>query len=175
MSCAPRTCLLRSSSCNASTSGSARCSANCGQRATGAASRRSSGPSSTARRRHRSASAKRPGEPANLTRASGNVPGVPVRPALREVDLDAFFRPRSVAVIGASDTHATPTAAMTRKIKAWAEHFGATIHPVNPNRAEVYGIACRASVDEIDDDIDLAVILTGNAVEAFESVLDKKP
>jgi acyl-CoA synthetase (NDP forming) len=100
---------------------------------------------------------------------------VPARPALRELDLDAFFHPRSVAVIGASDTRATPTAAMTRKIKDWAEHFGATIRPVNPNRSEVYGLACHASLDDVDDEIDLAVILTGNAVEAFESILDKKP
>src|SRR5262249_49615177 len=64
---------------------------------------------------------------------------------------------------------------MTRKIKDWAEHFGATIHPVNPNRDEVYGLPCHSSVDAIEDDIDLAVILTGNAVQAFESVLDKKP
>jgi acyl-CoA synthetase (NDP forming) len=100
---------------------------------------------------------------------------VAVRPALREVDLDSFFRPRSVAVIGASDTRATPTAAMTRKIKGWAEDFGAAIHPVNPNRDEVFGIPCVASIDDVAGDVDLAVILTGNAVEAFESVLEKKP
>ncbi len=98
-----------------------------------------------------------------------------VRPALRELDLDSFFRPRSVAVIGASDTRATPTAAMTRKIKGWAEQFGAVIHPVNPNRGEVFGIRCVPSIDDVDGDIDLAVILTGHAVDAFESVLDKKP
>jgi acyl-CoA synthetase (NDP forming) len=97
------------------------------------------------------------------------------RPALRNQDLDTFFRPRSVAVLGASDTPGKPTSAMTRKIKQWAEHFGATIHPVNPNRDEVYGLPCQASIDEVEGDIDLAVILTGNAVEAFESVLDKKP
>ena len=64
---------------------------------------------------------------------------------------------------------------MTRKIKQWADHFGASIHPVNPNRDEVYGLPCHASIDDVDGDIDLAVILTGNAIEAFESMLDKKP
>jgi acetate---CoA ligase (ADP-forming) len=94
---------------------------------------------------------------------------------LRDLDLDTFFRPRSVAVLGASDAPGKPTAAMTRKIKQWADHFGATIHAVNPNRAEVYGLRCYGSIDDVDDDIDLAVILTGNATSGFESILDKKP
>ncbi|HEY2812326.1 MAG TPA: acetate--CoA ligase family protein, partial [Acidimicrobiales bacterium] len=108
-----------------------------------------------------------------LAGARSDVTGRPI--ALRELDLDTFFRPRSVAVVGASDKQATPNAAMTRKIKAWAEQFGATIHPVNPNRDEVFGLPCLSSIDEVPGDIDLAVILTGNAIDAFESVLDKKP
>src|SRR5436190_1189748 len=56
-------------------------------------------------------------------------------------DLDTFFRPRSVAVLGASDTPNKPTSAMTRKIRAWSEQFGATFHPVNPNRDSVDGLA----------------------------------
>jgi acyl-CoA synthetase (NDP forming) len=100
---------------------------------------------------------------------------VPARPALRELDLDTFFRPGSVAVIGASDAPGKPTSAMTRKIMHWADHFGATIHAVNPNRETVYGLACYPSIDDIDGDVDLAVILTGNAIEGFESILEKKP
>jgi acyl-CoA synthetase (NDP forming) len=100
---------------------------------------------------------------------------VPARSALRELDLDNFFHPASVAVIGASDAPGKPTSAMTRKIMHWADHFGATIHPVNPNRDTVYGLACHASIDDIDGAVDLAVILTGNAIAGFESVLDKKP
>ena len=53
---------------------------------------------------------------------------------MRALDLDTFFRPRSVAVLGASDTPNKPTSAMTRKIRAWSEQFGAAFHPVNPNR-----------------------------------------
>jgi acyl-CoA synthetase (NDP forming) len=95
--------------------------------------------------------------------------------ALRAIDLDTFFRPRSVVVLGASDTPNKPTSAMTRKIRAWSEQSGATFHPVNPNRETVDGLACYQSIDEVPGEIDLAVILTGNAIEAFESVLDKKP
>jgi len=37
--------------------------------------------------------------------------------ALRDVDLDTFFRPRTVAVIGASDTPRRPATAMWRKLR----------------------------------------------------------
>src|SRR5213078_5190168 len=98
------------------------------------------------------------------TRSPGSRLDVTGRPvALRELDLDTFFRPRSVAVLGASDTEGAPSAALTRKIKAWGEHFGATIHPVNPNRESVFGVHCAASIADVEGDIDLAVILTGNA------------
>src|SRR3954469_24661706 len=90
-------------------------------------------------------------------------------------DLDSFFHPRSVAVLGASDTPNKPTSAMTRKIRAWSEQFGAAFHPVNPNRESVDGVPCHQSIDDVPGEVDLAVILTGNAIEAFESVLDKKP
>jgi acyl-CoA synthetase (NDP forming) len=89
--------------------------------------------------------------------------------------LDTFFRPRTVAVLGASDTPNKPTAAMTRKIRAWSEQFGAEFHPVNPNRDSVDGVPCFRSIDEVPGDIDLAVILTGNAIESFEAVVEKKP
>ena len=95
--------------------------------------------------------------------------------ALRDLDLDRFFRPRSLAIIGASDTTGKPTAAMTRKIRAWSEQFGAAFYPVNPNRASVDGVPCYASIADVPEDVDVAVILTGDATLAFEAVLDKKP
>lgn len=102
-----------------------------------------------------------------------DVSGRPV--ALRELDLDTFFRPDTIAVIGASDTPARPNTAMWRKIRAWGEQAGATVHPVNPNRDTVDDVACHRSITEIPGDIDLAVILVGDAVEMFENVLEKKP
>ena len=95
--------------------------------------------------------------------------------ALRAIDLDTFFRPRSVVVLGASDTPNKPTSAMTRKIRAWSDQFGAAFHPVNPNRETVDGIPCFQSIGDVPGEVDLAIILTGNAVDAFESVLVKKP
>ena len=102
-----------------------------------------------------------------------DVTGRPV--ALRDLDLETFFRPRSVAVLGATDTTGKPTAAMTRKIRAWAEAAGADFFPVNPNRDTVDGVPCFDTMGDVPDDLDLAVILTSNAVASFESVLEKKP
>ncbi|MEY2456726.1 MAG: hypothetical protein QOK06_1820 [Acidimicrobiaceae bacterium] len=102
-----------------------------------------------------------------------DVTGRPV--ALRDLDLGTFFRPRSVAVLGASDSAGKPTAAMTRKIRAWADAAGADFYPVNPNRDAVDGLPCFDTMAEVPGDVDLAVILTSNAIESFEVVLEKKP
>lgn len=93
---------------------------------------------------------------------------------LRDVDLDRFLHPRAVAVIGASDTARKPNTAMTRKIKAWADHHGATFYPVHPKYETVAGVRCYPTVFEVPGDIDLAVILTGKAVDTFEEVLQRK-
>ena len=102
-----------------------------------------------------------------------DVTGRPTR--LREVDLAGFFSPRTVAVIGASDDPKRPNAAMTRKITEWAEESGATVYPVNPNREEIDGRPCLRSVLDVPGDLDMAVILVGDAVAAFEEALAKKP
>ena len=93
---------------------------------------------------------------------------------LRDVDLDTFFRPKRVMVIGASDNR-RPNDAMWRKIRTWGEKFGAEVIPVNPNRDEVDGVPCNKSVMDVEGEIDLAVILVGSAVDMFETVMEKKP
>ena len=101
-----------------------------------------------------------------------DVTGRPI--ALRSIDLDVFFRPRTVAVIGASDTPGRPNTAMTRRVRAWSEAAGAAFHPVNRNRTEVDGLPCLPSLADVPGDIDLAVILTGDAVRALEGAIEKK-
>ena len=101
-----------------------------------------------------------------------DVTGRPVAP--RTLDLDTFFRPRTVAVIGASDTPRRPTTAMYEKISAWAEAAGARVFPVNPNRDEIDGVTCHRSVLDVPADVDLAVILVGDALPALEETIEKK-
>ena len=99
--------------------------------------------------------------------------GRPTR--LRDVDLDTFFRPRSVAVIGASDSPRRPATNMWRKLRAWADAFGATVTPVNPKRTELDGLVCVPTIHDVPGGpVDLAVILVGDAVAAFEEVAAAK-
>jgi len=83
------------------------------------------------------------------------------RTALRSIDLDTFFRPRRVAVVGASDSNARPNTALTQKITVWAEERGATVHFVNPNRPVVAGRPCAKALTDIEEQLDLVAILVG--------------
>jgi acyl-CoA synthetase (NDP forming) len=94
--------------------------------------------------------------------------------ALRDVDLDAFLHPKTIAVIGASEQSAKPNTAMTRKFSAWAARNGATFYPVHPKYETVLGHRVYPSLAEVPGDIDLAIILTGRAVDTFEEVLERK-
>jgi acyl-CoA synthetase (NDP forming) len=82
--------------------------------------------------------------------------------ALRNIDLDTFFRPRRVAVVGASDSNARTNTALTQKITTWAEERGATVHYVNPNREVVAGRPCVKALADIDEPLDLVAILVGD-------------
>jgi acetate---CoA ligase (ADP-forming) len=80
---------------------------------------------------------------------------------LREVDLDRFFHPRTVAVIGASDTEGSPSAMNYRMLRSWLDPRGVTVYPVNPNRDRVLGEQCFGSVLDVPGDLDVAIILVG--------------
>ena len=97
-----------------------------------------------------------------------DVTGRPTR--LREVDLDRFFSPSSIVVIGASDTEGAPNTAIWRTLTAHAERVGAAIHPVNPRLTELDGFVCHPSIAEVPGPVDLAVILVRDAVGAFRDV-----
>ncbi|GLV90179.1 MULTISPECIES: acetate--CoA ligase family protein [Streptomyces] len=89
-------------------------------------------------------------------------------------DLDRFFRPESVAVIGASDAEGRPNTGITRRLIAWAERVGARIHPVHPTRPTVFGLACHASVADLPEQVDLAVLLVSDPLPVIEELADTK-
>ncbi|MFD9103211.1 acetate--CoA ligase family protein [Streptomyces virginiae] len=89
-------------------------------------------------------------------------------------DLDRFFRPESVAVIGASDAEGRPNTGITRQLIAWAERVGARIHPVHPTRPTVFGLACHASVADLPEQVDLAVLLVSDPLPVIEELADTK-
>ncbi len=71
--------------------------------------------------------------------------------------LESFFEPASVAVIGASRT---PGKVGYDVVKNLLEaSFGGPIYPVNPKAEEVQGLPCAPSVDRIEGDVELAVIV----------------
>lgn len=89
-------------------------------------------------------------------------------------DLDRFFRPESVAVIGASDAEGRPNTGITRQLIAWAERVGARLHPVHPTRTTVFGLACHASVADLPEQVDLAVLLVADPLPVIEELAETK-
>jgi acyl-CoA synthetase (NDP forming) len=89
-------------------------------------------------------------------------------------DLDRFFRPRSVAVIGASDAEGRPSTGITRQLVDWAERVGARLHPVHPSRPSVFGIPCSTSVAGLPEQVDLAVVLVGDPLPVIEELAEAK-
>jgi acyl-CoA synthetase (NDP forming) len=85
-------------------------------------------------------------------------------------DLDRFFRPRSVAVVGASDAEGRPNTGITRQLIAWAERVGARLHPVHPRRQTVFGHDCFPSVTEVPEPVDLAVLLVADPLPVIEEL-----
>ncbi|MEU6604900.1 acetate--CoA ligase family protein [Streptomyces shenzhenensis] len=97
------------------------------------------------------------------------------RPLYTDVpDLDRFFRPRSVAVVGASDTEGRPNTGVTRQLLSWAERVGARVHPVHPTRPAVFGLPCAASVADLPEPVDLAVLLVADPLPLVAELADAK-
>lgn len=72
--------------------------------------------------------------------------------------LDCFFKPRSVAVIGASERPAS--VGRTLLWNLISSPFGGTVYPVNPHHERVLGIRTLKSVLDAPEPIDLALIIT---------------
>ncbi|MCC7349078.1 MAG: bifunctional acetate--CoA ligase family protein/GNAT family N-acetyltransferase [Phycisphaerales bacterium] len=79
---------------------------------------------------------------------------------LREVrqPLEAFFSPRNVALIGATETPGSVGRTLLWNLVS--NPFGGTIFPVNPKRPSVLGIKAYPDISAIPDKVDLAVIVT---------------
>ncbi|WP_158292144.1 acetate--CoA ligase family protein [Paracraurococcus ruber] len=88
--------------------------------------------------------------------------------------LDPLFRPRSVAVIGASTDPAKiggrPVAYLLRA------GYAGRILPVNPNAPEVQGLPAFASLDAVPGEVDLAVVTVPAAAvpAAIEACIRKR-
>jgi len=76
----------------------------------------------------------------------------------RQPGLDAFFEPKSVAVIGATET--PNSVGRTLLWNLVTNPFGGTVFPVNPKRPSVLGIKAYPNIGAVPAEVDLAVIVT---------------
>ncbi|GGN14636.1 acetate--CoA ligase family protein [Streptomyces fuscichromogenes] len=117
----------------------------------------------------------RPGPAVHGRAADADELDVSGRPLYADVpDLDRFFRPESVAVIGASDTEGRPNTGITRQLLDWAGRVGARVHPVHPTRPSVFGISCVPSVADLPEQVDLAVLLVADPLPVIEELAEAK-
>jgi acetyltransferase len=76
----------------------------------------------------------------------------------RNLPLDVFFSPKTVAVIGATET--PNSVGRTVLWNLVTSPFGGTVYPVNPKRPSVLGVKAYQSISDIPEQVDLAVIVT---------------
>ena len=72
--------------------------------------------------------------------------------------LDPFFSPRTVALVGASETEGSVGRTILSNLIS--SPFGGTVFPVNPRRSSVLGVPAYPSIKDVPAKIDLAIIAT---------------
>ena len=82
-------------------------------------------------------------------------------------DIGRLLDPRSVAVVGATETEGKPGEIVFRMLMA----SGRVLYPVNPGRPEIFGQKAFARVEDLPPEIDMAIITVAAraAVEAAEA------
>src|ERR1017187_1990471 len=71
--------------------------------------------------------------------------------------LDVFFSPKTVAVIGATETPGSVGRTLLWNLVT--SPFGGTVYPVNPKRPNALGIKAYRSIGEVPEEVDLAGII----------------
>nr|MDO8117888.1 CoA-binding protein [Candidatus Sigynarchaeota archaeon] len=72
------------------------------------------------------------------------------------MSLNFMFKPRCIAVIGASSTPGKVGNAVMRNLKS--RHGNATVYAINPKGSEIEGFPCVPSLLDIPVEVDVAVI-----------------
>ncbi|MFF3573316.1 acetate--CoA ligase family protein [Nocardia jiangxiensis] len=94
---------------------------------------------------------------------------MPNGPAL---DLDPLFRPKTIAVVGATNDEAKIGSLIIPNLRSCG--YSGVIYPVNPSGSEVAGLKCVASPADLPPDVDVAYILVPahRAVDAARGCAD---
>ena len=72
-------------------------------------------------------------------------------------DLERFFNPRAIAIVGASQELATISGQPLKHLTS--HHYQGKLYPVNPRYQEISGVKCYASVADLPEPPDLVLIL----------------
>ncbi|ABR55163.1 CoA-binding domain protein [Methanococcus vannielii SB] len=72
-------------------------------------------------------------------------------------ELEGIFNPKSVALIGATETEGKVGQSVMKNLMKFKEH-GGKLFPVNRKYNEIYGIKCYNSILNIEDAIDLVIL-----------------
>jgi acyl-CoA synthetase (NDP forming) len=100
-----------------------------------------------------------------------DVSGRPLR--LRAIDWTSLFEPRTVAVVGASETEGTQQRAQWIQVRDRLGGRGATVVPVHPSRPTILGTPAYRSVLDVPFPIDLAIILVRDPLPVLEECVEK--
>lgn len=74
----------------------------------------------------------------------------------RSSELDTLFSPRSIAVVGASGD---PSSLSGRPLQILHQHhYEGRIYPVNPRHRQIAGVRAYQSIEDVPEQVDLAVI-----------------
>ena len=76
-------------------------------------------------------------------------------------DLERFFNPGSIAIIGASQDFITISGQPLKHLQS--HHYKGRLYPVNPRYPEVAGVRCYPSLAEVPETPDLVLILVNAA------------
>ena len=74
------------------------------------------------------------------------------------LNLDKIFKPKSVAIIGASDTEGSVGYALMKNFVDL--HYEGRIYPINIRKSEILGFKAYPTIEQIPEPVDLAVIAT---------------
>jgi acetate---CoA ligase (ADP-forming) len=106
-----------------------------------------------------------------VTAALTDLLGLPTE--LRDVDWAALVKPRRAVFIGATDREGSQQRAQFIFFRERVAPLGCEVIPIHPVKSEVLGAPARASVLDVDGDVDLAVVLVRDALPAVEECVRK--
>ena len=88
-------------------------------------------------------------------RSEGRLRGILPAMSVPRPDLDLLFRPRSVAIAGASTNVDSAGHDYVRSLKEFG--FGGPVYPINPKAAEIAGFKAYPNLASVPGDVDLVI------------------